>query len=195
MLLLTDDTGMLQHAAGATPNLYYGYCTDDNARALIAAVKLAHLRRRAVASGPTGSAASEDVLVLAQRYLAFLGYALNPETRRFRNFMSYDRTWVEETGSEDSHARAVWAVGTAAHLGPNAHVQEMADQLMRKVLPATEEFHHVRSCAYSLLGIDEYLRSGGDHEPARRLKRALAERLFETYCATRPRTGRGGKTA
>src|SRR5690606_13750769 len=96
---MTDDTGMLQHAVMAVPNPNEGYTTDDNARALIAAVKLEQLVQPGTAE-------------LATRYMAFLWHAFNPATGRFRNFMAYDRRWLEEAGSEDSHARALWALGT-----------------------------------------------------------------------------------
>ena len=53
-------------------------------------------------------------LELASRYLAFIWYAFNPETGRFRNFMDYQRHWLEEGGSDDSHGRALWALGHGA---------------------------------------------------------------------------------
>ena len=98
-LQLTDDTGMLQHAAYLTPDLDHGYCTDDNARALIAAVYHARFR------------GYDERTVPLQRYLSFLAHAYNRCTGRFRNFMSYDRRWLEDIGSEDSHARAIWSTG------------------------------------------------------------------------------------
>ena len=84
----------------------HGYCVDDNARALIVAVTAQDLQ-------PLDSSLGD----LASVYLSFLGYAFNDQTGRFRNFMSYDRRWLEESGSEDSHGRAVWGLGVAVALG------------------------------------------------------------------------------
>jgi hypothetical protein len=98
---MTDGTGILQHATFTVPACENGYCLDDNARALLLMTFLE-------------DAATEDpkvVAKLASRYLAFVNYAFNPEQRRFRNFMSYSRRFTEVIGSEDSHGRAIWALG------------------------------------------------------------------------------------
>ncbi len=181
MLLLTDDTAMLQHAAHATPNLYHGYCTDDNARALIAAVKSIALGVHVPRSTAAGAVATDSLRVCTQRYLAFLSYAFNAEAGRLRNYMGYDRTWAEGVGSEDSHARAVWAAGTAVRLGPSDDIRQLADSLMQQILPAVEGFEGMRPWAFALLGIDEYLRGSGDHGDARRLRAVLAERMLEVW--------------
>lgn len=169
---MTDGTGMLQHATYAVPNYDEGYTTDDNARALIAAVQLEEL------GVPMGSD-------LGVRYMAFLLHAFNREQGRFRNFMAFDRRWLEDIGSEDSHARALWALGTVlgrtsrpALLGPARAVFEAA-------LPASASFEYLRPWAFTLLALDEYLgRFAGDRAAAR-LRSVLAERLFECYQAHR----------
>ncbi|MFW6132680.1 MAG: hypothetical protein ACOC8F_02195 [Planctomycetota bacterium] len=182
LFVLTDDTGMLQHATHATPDLHHGYCTDDNARALIAAVKVASLPSDLWVRRDGGQGyGPEDLQVATQRYLAFLAYAFNEDAGRFRNFMQYDRDWLEEVGSEDSHARTVWALGKAVRFAPNDDVAELADRLMHQALPATETFEHIRPWAYTLLGVDEYLRSRRGAPPARRLHASLAERLYAQW--------------
>ncbi len=98
---MTDDTGMLQHAAWCVPRYEDGYCLDDNARALL----LMTLVEAARIETPT------VIRQLSTRYLAFVRHAFDPERGRFRNFLSYSRQW-EEHGSEDSHARAMWSLGT-----------------------------------------------------------------------------------
>jgi hypothetical protein len=40
----TDSTGIFQRASFTAPNLAEGYCTDNNARALVPAVLLGQLR-------------------------------------------------------------------------------------------------------------------------------------------------------
>src|SRR6202140_1528978 len=103
---LTDDVGMLQHAIFTIPNRAEGYTTDDNARALIFTVLLAQLGMDH--SGKTVSPNPDWPF----RYLAFLEHAFHSEKKRFRNFLGYDRRWIEDQGSEDSHGRALWALGT-----------------------------------------------------------------------------------
>ncbi len=96
LLTLTDDTGILQHARRVVPNLSEGYTTDDNARALLVALMAKEIETDKTLFGR-----------LIRRYLAFVDFASNRENGRFRNFLSYDRRWLEDAGSEDSHARAL----------------------------------------------------------------------------------------
>src|SRR3979411_336586 len=110
---LTDDTGMLPPAIFTIPNRSEGYTTDDNARALIFSVLLEqppNQPKDQLTDQPgIGGLANPD---WASRYLAFLEHAFNPDKKRFRNFLGYDHRWLEEQGSEDSHGRALWALGT-----------------------------------------------------------------------------------
>src|SRR5207247_3237400 len=101
LVRMTDSTGMFQHATFTVPNFGEGYCTDDNARAFILTVLLEELGEE-----------SAQVRALATTYLAFLNYAYDRKTKRFRNFMSFDRKWLEDKGSEDANGRALWALGT-----------------------------------------------------------------------------------
>ena len=178
MLVLTDETGILQHAKYATPDLHHGYCTDDNCRALLAAVKYFALGE---GNHNKSGCTRDDLLTATQRYLAFLAYAFNSETGRFRNFMEYDRNWLEEIGSEDSHARTLWCLGTTVRLGPTADVRDYAEELYLQSLPAADSFGHLRPRAYTLLGIYEYLQVRPDHEQSLQLKARLAEDLLEVY--------------
>jgi glycosyltransferase involved in cell wall biosynthesis len=168
---MTDDTGMLQHSVFTVPNYHEGYSTDDNARALIAAILLEE----------DDPALESDANTLASRYLAFLWYAFNPENGRFRNFLGYDRQWREDVGSEDSHGRSLWALGTV--LGRSAHpgLRGVAARLFSEALPATTEFWSNRSWAFTLIGIHEYLRSFFGDRTAQGVREDLAERLLESY--------------
>jgi len=167
---MTDSTGILQHATFEAPNLAEGYCTDDNARALILAVLLAQTEE-----------APARVRALASTYAAFLHGAFDPGTKRFHNFLSIDRHWLDERGSEDSHGRAIWALGTAVGRAPQRSSQRMAEQLFREALPAVMEFTSPRAWAFSLIGIHEYLdRLQGDRL-AGDVREELTRRLMTIF--------------
>jgi len=172
---LTDDTGMLQHAIFTIPNRAEGYTTDDNARALIFTVLLNQL---GVESTSLSAAANPD---WAFRYMAFLEHAFNPRLKRFRNFLGYDHQWLEEQGSEDSHGRALWALGTLLGRSGNPGLRGAAGRLFEFSVPAVVEFHSPRACAYALLGIQEYLHSYAGDRDAQRVRSALGQRLLDMY--------------
>lgn len=167
---MTDSTGILQHASLTTPNHSEGYCTDDNARALILAVLLGQLEEP-----------PKRVRALATTYAAFLEYAFNPETARFHNFLSTDRCWLDERGSEDSHGRAIWALGTALGRSPHWSSQRMAEQLFARALPVVTEFTSPRAWAFSLIGIDESLRHTKGGSLAIDVRAALMKRLVAIF--------------
>jgi hypothetical protein len=169
---MTDDTGMIQHAVLTVPNYNEGYTTDDNARALIAAVLL-------------DGFGTPEAEALASRYMAFLWHAFNQEQGRFRNFMSYDRRWLEEVGSEDSHARSLWALGTVLGRSYSQPLLGVAGMLFERALPAALAFEHPRPWAFALRGIHEYLQNFSGDRAARNAGQTLAERLLALYQARR----------
>lgn len=171
LLRLTDDTGMLQHAIFAVPNYNAGYTTDDNARALILAVMLEQL----------GETAPAGIEKLATRYLAFLGHAFDPADGRFRNFMTYERTWIEAKGSEDSHGRALWALGTVLGRSKDQALRGAAGRLFEIAAPAVLAFTSPRAWAFALLGIQEYLSSFPGDRDAQQIRSVLAARLVAIY--------------
>src|SRR5882757_3330730 len=142
---MTDDTGMMQHATFTLPNRAEGYSTDDNARALILTVLL---QQRDVEPGAMAAQANWPY-----RYLALLEHAFNPENKRFRNFLGYDRRWMEKQGSEDSHGRALWGIGTLLGRSANSGVKGAGLRLFEASLPAASDFYSPRACAYTLLGV------------------------------------------
>jgi hypothetical protein len=153
---MSDGTGMYQHAVFSVPNYNEGYTTDDNARALIVSVQLEE------ATGLVKTEAEHRSLLrvqeLGNRYLAFLWHAFNQEEKRFRNFMDYNRNWLEEIGSEDSHGRALWALGTVIAHSKREGLQGTAVRLFEAALPTVTEFTSPRAWAFSLMGIQHYLR-------------------------------------
>jgi glycosyltransferase involved in cell wall biosynthesis len=165
---LTDDTGILQHAIFTIPNYREGYTTDDNARALMVSALLEE-------SG------IKEATQLETRYLAFLWYAFNTETQRFRNFMDYRRNWLEETGSDDSHGRALWALGTVLGLSLTPTLQNMAGRVFQQSLLAILDTTSPRAWAFAIIGIHEYLgRYAGDRR-ANQVLQELAGRLLRLY--------------
>jgi glycosyltransferase involved in cell wall biosynthesis len=167
---LTDATGIFQHACFTAPNPAEGYCTDDNARALILAVLLGQLEE-----------APKCARALATTYAAFLHYAFNPKTARFHNFLSVDRCWLDRQGSEDSHGRAVWALGVAVGRSPDWSSRVMLDQLFAQALPAVTEFTSPRAWAFSLIGIHEYLRARKGDGLAHEIRDKLTARLLAIF--------------
>lgn len=166
---LTDDTGILQHAIMATPNRHHGYCVDDNARALVAGLMHYDLT------------SDEEVLPRIDTYLSFMHYAFNPDNGRFRNFMSYDRRWLEDAGSEDSHGRAIWALGSAVQLAPNDSVHSLATRLFRESIACAQELVSPRAWAFTILGLHQFLRRFSGDAHARRLRKSLGERLLKLF--------------
>ena len=167
---MTDSTGIFQHASFTAPNLSEGYCTDDNARALILAVLLGQLEE-----------APKHTRALATIYAAFLDYAFNPKTARFHNFLSSDRHWLDEQGSEDCHGRAIWALGSAVGRSPHWSSQIMAEQLFAQALPAARDFTSPRAWAFSLIGIHEYLRQMKGDRLAKDVREDLTGRLVAIF--------------
>lgn len=165
---LTDDTGILQHAIFTIPNYQEGYATDDNARALIVSILLDEL-------------GNTEAIELATRYLAFTWYAFNAETRRFRNFMDYQRHWLEASGSDDSHGRALWALGAILGRSNMPTLQNMAGRLFQQSLLAILETTSPRAWAFALIGIYEYLRRFTGDRRASQVQEELAGRLLSLY--------------
>jgi len=168
---LTDDTGILQHSVSIVPNYKEGYTTDDNARALILTMMMER-------SAPDRM---QKVDKLTIRYLAFLLYAYNPELGRFRNFLSYDRRWIEECGSEDSHGRALWALGVVLGQSKLQNLRDIAGHLFSVALPATLKFSSPRAWAFTLIGIHEYLRRFSGDRAAQNAAEILSEKLMALY--------------
>lgn len=165
---MTDSTGMFQHAIYTVPNFSHGYCTDDNARAFILAVLLDELEEEPA-----------RVRTLGTTYAAFVHHAFDSKTKRFHNYMSFDRRWLDEQGSEDSHARALWALGVVVGRSPHRSFQIMAGELFAQALPAVMEFTSPRAWAFVLIGIHEYLqRLSGDRSVAQ-IRDTLTARLME----------------
>ena len=181
MLRMTDGTGMLQHAVYTVPNYNEGYTTDDNARALIMTVQLDELYNSNMDEGGIEEEIYQESQQLGHRYMAFLWHAFNFENKHFRNFMAYNRTWLEEIGSEDSHGRSLWALGVVLDKSSNVGLRGMAGRLFEASVGTAVNFISPRSWAFTLLGTQRYLeRYPGDRAVAL-VQNKLAQKLMNNF--------------
>ncbi|MES2572358.1 MAG: glycosyltransferase family 4 protein [Verrucomicrobiota bacterium] len=169
---MSDHTGIFQHAIYNVPNYHEGYCTDDNARAFILTVLLREM-----------GGEHPELDRLASSYLAFLWYAFDSNTCRFRNFMNHHREWIERAGSEDSHARALWAVGTALGRSRDEGHRNLCALLFQRGLPPVSRFSSPRAWAFALLAIHEYLRTFAGDRAVAQMRDVLAGQLVALFKA------------
>ena len=167
---MSDSTGIFQHASFTVPNFAEGYCTDDNARALVLVLML---QRLGLGSAVTSARAAT--------YAAFLNHAFDRAHGRFRNFMSFDRRWLEEVGSEDCQGHALWALGLCVAQAGHAGSQMLAAQLFEQALPVAAEFASPRAWAFTIIGIDEYLQRLSGDRRANQIREALVAKLMQRY--------------
>ena len=153
------------------PDRHHGYCVDDNARALLLACAL---------NNPSEERLPE---ALTARFASFVQHAWNPDTKRFRNFMSFDRRWLEDRGSEDSHGRTLWALGECARSDASPSRRSWAASLFAEALPAVEAFLSPRAWAFTLLGLDAYCAAVARDSFAGRFRHLLADRLISKMTA------------
>jgi glycosyltransferase involved in cell wall biosynthesis len=171
---MSDNTGIFQHAIFNVPNHAEGYCTDDNARAFILTLLLPEMTSRVT---------RHDLEGLASIYLAFLWDAFDKKSCRFRNFMSHGRDWLEDMGSEDSHARALWAAGMALGRSKNEGHRNLCALLFQQGLPVVEGFTSPRAWAFVLLAMQEYLRTFSGDRTVNQLRDLLTQRLLDHFRA------------
>lgn len=172
LMRMTDSTGVIQHAVYSIPDYSHGYCTDDNARALILTVLLEEL-----------GLDSSEVHALASTYASFLNVAFDSDTGRFRNFMRFDRKWLEDDGSDDSQGRALWALGVCVGRTRRQGFQGWAMDLFHKSLPACEQTTSPRAWALALVGTHEYLSRLGGDRAVEQMSERLTEKLVDLYDA------------
>lgn len=167
---MTDGTGMLQHARFTVPDYRHGYCTDDNARALTLVACLKGF----------GFSWSPQLDKLSTTFAAFVQYSWNTTSHTFHNFMSFDRRWADEVGSNDCNGRAMQAMGACVRFG--VHV-DLATTLFRESVYQSRKWTSLRSHAFALLGIRDYLTRFGDDGGIRELQGELAETLMQALRA------------
>lgn len=165
---LTDDTGIMQHAKFGIPNLKHGYCLDDNARALLMAL-LAFTNKK-----------NYKALELCPIYLSYILYMQNDDGT-FRNFLSFDRRFLDETGSEDSFGRTIWAIGYLLANAPNSSYYESGESIFLKAVPVFEKLKSIRSIANTIVGISYYLQRNPSDDSMIELLSCLSKKLVKSY--------------
>jgi len=171
---LTDDTGIIQHAKFGIPNLKEGYCLDDNARALLM-VLMAYKQNK-----------DERALELSPIYLSYIHYMQNTDGT-FRNFLSFSRQFLDETGSEDSFGRTIWALGYLLGNAPNDAYYQTGREVFFNASPNFEKLKSIRSIANTMIGISYYLKSNPSDDSMSERLRNLAYKLISQYEANETR--------
>lgn len=165
---MTDDTGIIQHAKYGIPNLKDGYCLDDNARALLMALMVFKQKKDYAA------------LELCPIYLSYIHYMQNKDGT-FKNFLSFNRNFLDEVGSEDSFGRTIWAIGYMLANAPNDSYNQMGRQIFFSAVPAFEHLKSIRSIANTIVGICYYLKSNPSDDGMMAILRAKAIILMKHY--------------
>lgn len=171
LLRMTDSTGIFQHAQHNVPNFAEGYCTDDNARALILSVLLENL-------GTVSSSKLED---LVSRFLGFVRYAWDEKTGLFRNFLSFQKKWVDKSFSQDCHARAVWSLGVCISHSANDGFSQMAAEIFEKALSSILSFSSPRAWAFAIIGSYNYQKRFTGDRSTKKTMEILANHLLRLY--------------
>lgn len=95
--------------------------------------------------------------------------------------MDYQRNWLEESGSDDSHGRALWALGLVLGRSNTPTLHNMAARIFQQSLLAILDTTSPRAWAFALIGIHEYLgRFAGDRRVSQ-VQEELAGRLLSLY--------------
>jgi len=166
LMVMSDRVGLFQHAKSAIPDRQFGYCTDDNGRGLV------------FLSMHWALYEDRSILHLIHNYLSFILNAYHEKERWFRNFLSYDLTWIDEF-SEDTQGRALWGLGALVPDSPSPAIFSVASRLFLHALPQVTDFQYPRAIAYALVGIHCYLRRFNGDTEVRRIREILARRLMD----------------
>jgi len=164
---LTDDTGLIQHAKYIVPDRHTGYCLDDNSRALMLCAWAFFLLQ------------SDDAKELISTYFSFTHFMQNPDGH-FRNFIDYQRHFLDETGSDDACGRALWALGYIIWRPPRNAYRSLAYECFQKALPHVKGLN-LRGKALAMLGLVSYLRCYQGDESVTAKLRECADYLLALY--------------
>jgi len=164
---MTDDTGLIQHAKYIIPDRHTGYCLDDNSRALMLCAWAFFLLR------------DEDSKKLVSTYFSFTHFMQRPDGN-FRNFIDYQRHFLDEIGSDDACGRAIWALGYIIWRPPRNAYRSLAYECFVKALPHVRNLN-LRGRALAMLGLVSYLRCYQGDESVTAKLRESADYLLDLY--------------
>ena len=165
---LTDDTGILQHTKYSIPDRKEGYTTDDNARALVAAIKYYEVY------------GDQEAIKLADIYLSFLLH-MQMLNGKFHNLLAYDRDFLDDVGSEDCMGRALWACGYAVHADISEDIKLTSKEIFDKGLRWASNFKSLRAKALTILGLHYYQRAFPKDSNLPLNTLTLADTLLDNY--------------
>jgi len=165
---LTDDTGIIQHAKFGVPNLKEGYCLDDNSRALLM-VLMAYRQMKDVRA-----------LELSPVYLSYIHYMQNKDGT-FKNFLSFNRNYLDDLGSEDSFGRTIWALGYLLNNAPNDAYYQTGKEVFFNATPNFEKLQSIRAIANTMIGVCYYLKTNLTDDSMTERLRNMAHNLIKHY--------------
>jgi glycosyltransferase involved in cell wall biosynthesis len=166
---MTDDTGLYQHCIYSVPWREHGYTTDDNARALRFTMR--HYAQYK----------DESVLPLIYVYLSFLQDSFNPKKGRFRNYLGYDRNWIDDAGSEDCQGRTLAALADTLVITHSQSVAGLAKELFDNAIGELASFKSPRAWAWVIAATDRYLKKFGGAREVRELRDKMSLRLIKAF--------------
>ena len=169
LLTLVDDVGIVQHADGIIPNRDSGYCVDDVARLAVVSLALANRSDERLWSS------------ILYRSLAFMSAATGDGG--MRNFMGYDRRWLDEPHVGDHVGRSIWALGEILATAWIPAVVVPARDLLARLVGTLSGDVSLRTAAYTVLGLSRLDADRLDPD-AKRLLERLVEQLADAYGRT-----------
>ncbi|MDV6332252.1 glycosyltransferase family 4 protein [Asticcacaulis sp. 201] len=164
---MTDDCGIFQHGKYSLPDRQHGYCADDNARALSLVARQSNL-------GPL----TPEQMKLGYIYASFMNHAWNNDSR-FRNFMSYNREWLDDGGSDDCCARSYECLIDVARSNLPADLRQWASDLAAQILPKTPTWNSLRSRAVMIKNLVRTFGVFGDGQEIQVMVRYLTRDLHD----------------
>ena len=169
LIKLTDSTGIFQHATYSFPNRNEGYCTDDNVRALLTAV----FNKNYLDDN------SLDAYI--DTYLTFVHHSFNSNNGLFRNFMSYERKWLEEYASEDCNGRVIYVLGYIIKNTASNSVLALVKSLFDQSIQNMSAFKSPRAISHIIMGSIFYLERFSGAREVKKICKTLCDRLVELY--------------
>jgi len=171
LITLTDSFGIIQFAKHIRPDTRYGYCLDDNTRAMIVAAKAWNRKK------------DKETLKLLETYFAFIKDAQR-SNGKFINFFSKDKKISDLDISEDSQGRAIWALGyIIAQSKLPERIRSRAKTVFRKAVMQIRNIKSPRAIAFTLMGLYYYNKAYPKSQFLQTFKR-LAEKQFNLFVKT-----------